>query len=326
MTRSLSAFCLALVAACRSTTPNDPGASASSTPTEPGTPGSPASTPVAPPPADAAPPTTSFDAPVRAFDDALATAICTRLAACCSDADYALFFARFHDKPYNLSTTPTPPQCATVLGQTLWTLHSKWAASASRGRIAFDAARGQSCVASMSAAACGVPLSVALNDDRCLGLRGNEVFRKTTPIGSACQDIGDGTFYGECDPALGFCGSSFTCEPWAKTGEPCQLVPTRKFCAADLACDGATPSAPGSCSPPPVTKKLGEGCGANTGPLELCETGTYCDYVAMTCLPLKADGASCAADDECASAHPYTCTPAGAGTCGTNSFCSGGSQ
>lgn len=263
---------------------------------------------------------------IRAFDDALATAICARLASCCSANHYATYFARYQAKPYEVTTAPPAAQCASSLAQTLWILHGKWAQSAARQRVSFDRARAKACIAAIDGAACGVPLAKALNDDACTGTRGNEVFVKRTPLGAACQDISDGTFYGECDPKLGFCGSDGTCQAWSKTGEPCQVIPTRKFCAPDLACDGGSAKTAGACSPPPITKKLGESCGALTGAIELCESGSYCDYVSEKCEPLKADGASCFADDECKSAHPYTCSPVGSGKCGSTSFCSGGPQ
>jgi hypothetical protein len=257
----------------------------------------------------------------RAHDDAMAAAICAKLTSCCSDSDYAIFFARFSDKPYSLKTAPPRGQCAQVLGDTLWNVDSKWSDSAKRGRMTFDATRGAACVDSVKASSCGVSFSATL-DDACLGLRGNEIWKKIAPTGSACQDIGDGTFYGECNPAQGFCGSMQTCEAWGKPGDACGLTP-RKFCGPDLECDGSTPSKPGTCTQPPITKHLGDSCGASTGPLELCEAGTFCDFDTSKCVAQKADGASCQFDEECKSAHPYTCFPAGTGTCGSVAFCGG---
>lgn len=323
MPRSLSVVVpLLLLAACSSASTSDPVEPIVQPPAsvEP----APSAPPAARPEVPGTPATpTDVTAAARAFDDALATAVCERLAACCATGEYASFFARFKDKPYALDAAPPPAQCAAVLGKTLWSLHSKWAQSAGRGRITFEAARGQACVSAMKAATCGGALATALNDDACLGVRGNEVFRKIAPTGSACQDIGDGTYYGECDPKKGFCGTSKTCEAWSQTGEPCQISPTRKFCAPSLSCDNNTATTPGTCSGAPITKKLGEGCIASTGPLEECEDTTYCDFVAGKCVAKKADGASCKSDEECATKHPYTCSPIGSGTCGSNSYCSG---
>jgi hypothetical protein len=186
-----------------------------------------------------------------------------------------------------------------------------------------DPARAQTCVADVKAAACGVPLTNAIYASACFGVRGNEVFAKIAPLGSACDDIGDGTFFGECDPAFGYCGSSKTCEAWKKTGEPCSVSPTRSFCSPELACDGLTPSKPGKCSGAPIVRQLGEPCVAISGPLVDCASGLYCDFATDECVAKKADGATCQSDDECATAHPYTCSPFGNGTCGSTSFCSG---
>ena len=323
MARARILLCLALVSACSSAASTEP-ATAPATTAAPTDPAPTAAVPTETPP-PAAPPV-DVSAKVLAFDQALASAVCAQLDTCCSDADRSIYFGRFHDKPYELTSPPPRATCAQDLAAALQKLHTKWAKSANRGRIAFDEPRGKVCIDSVRAAACGVPLATVLGEDACFGARGNEVFRKITPLGGACEDIADGTFYGECDPKLGFCGSSKTCEAWSQPGEPCSVVPTRKFCAPQLACDNVTASKPGVCSPPPVTKKLGEGCGADTGALELCETGTYCDYVTLKCLPQKADGVSCTQDDECASFHPFTCAPLGKGTCGSTSFCAGGGK
>jgi hypothetical protein len=247
--------------------------------------------------------------------------VCQRLASCCSPADTAAFFQQYMNAPYDLKTTPSAATCMTSLTAQLGKLHQKWAASAALGRMSFLPVRGQACVAGVSSAMCGAPLTNALFDAACFGSRGNEVFVKLSPIGAACKDIKDGTFYGECDPKLGFCGSSATCEPWRKTGESCGVVPTRMFCAPSLSCEGGTASAPGTCSGEPITRKLGEGCGAATGPLELCAAGTYCDGDTNLCTATKADGATCKYDEECQTNRPYSCSPFGGGTCGSNTYC-----
>jgi hypothetical protein len=261
---------------------------------------------------------------VAAFDAALAAAVCQRLATCCSPADTAAFFQQYTSAPYDLKATPSAAECTTSLTTQLGKLHQKWAASATNGRMAFVPARAQACVAGVSNASCGAPLTSALFDAACFGSRGNEVFIKLTPTGAACSDIKDGTFYGECDPKLGFCGSSAKCEPWRKTGESCGVVPTRMFCAPSLSCEGGSGTAPGTCSAAPIMRKLGEGCGAATGPLELCAVGTYCDGDTELCTATKPDGAACKYDEECQTNRPYSCSPFGGGTCGSDTYCASG--
>ncbi len=260
---------------------------------------------------------------IAGIDKALADAVCARLEACCAQGDYEKYFLQFQGKPFDLKAAPPRNECASTLAGQLGRLHAKWASSVSAGRMKLDPARAQKCVADVSAAACGLALTKAIYSAECFGVRGNEVFTKTTPLGAACDDIGDGTFYGECNPAFGYCGSNKTCEAWKKTGEPCSVSPTRSFCSPELACDGLTPSKPGKCSGPPIVRQLGEPCVSISGPLVDCAPGLYCDYASEKCVAKKADGATCQSDDECATAHPYTCSPFGGGTCGSTSFCGG---
>ena len=93
------------------------------------------------------------------------------------------------------------------------------------------------------------------------------------------------------------------------------------FCAPSLSCEGGNASTPGTCSGAPIARKLGVGCGAATGPIELCVAGTYCDGDTNLCAATKADGAACKYDDECKTNRPYSCSPFGGGTCGSNTFC-----
>jgi len=258
---------------------------------------------------------------VDAFDAALAAAVCSRLAACCSNADYAAFFQGYAAPPFELEVAPLPAACAATLSTTFGKLHKKWAGSAQAGRITFSSARAQTCVSGISSAACGVPLTTALFDAACFGTRGSEVFTKIAPPGAACKDIKDGTFYGECDPKLGFCGSAGKCEAWRKTGEDCGVIPTRMFCAPALSCMGGSPSAPGKCSGEPINRQIGESCAAVSGPLELCAAGSYCEGDTGKCTATKPNGAACKYDEECVTNHPYSCSPFGGGTCGSDSFC-----
>lgn len=274
--------------------------------------------------ADSGAPSTGGSASeARAFRAAVAKAVCAKLDACCSSANRDAYFGQFRDKPYELTTTPAPADCERVLGETLGKLHDKWMPSIERGAIAFDRAKAASCVASVGEAACGVPLATALFGSDCWGPRG-KVFLKKRALGEACENVGDGTYYGECDPAQGFCGNvSKKCEPWKRTNEECSILGTWAFCAPGLNCDNASPSRPGKCSAAPVTVAIGQSCTALSGPTTLCGQDAFCNYTSGKCEAKKADGQACQYDEDCVTAHPFTCSPFGAGTCGQTSFCSG---
>ena len=322
--RSVALVATILLVGCGTSTPNEaPGPALSANqPTEPALP-----QPDVPESAGEAGADAGIVAPadagpaISAFDAALASAVCQRLAACCTTAHRDAFFQRFKSAPYDLTTPPSASECTATLTAQLGKLHQKWAASAAVGRITFSATRGQACVTGMSAAACGAPLTNALFDDACFGTRDNEVFTKITPVGAACKDIKDGTFYGECDPKLGYCGSGATCEAWRKTAEDCGVIPKRLFCGPKLSCEGGSASKPGTCSGAPINRQLGEACNAVSGPLELCPAGGYCDSETGKCATTKADGAACKFDEECTSNRPYSCSPFGGGTCGSDTFC-----
>ena len=268
---------------------------------------------------------TGVDVSGQAGDEARAAAraICEKLAACCSPSDYEAYVGQFKGAPYDLKATPAAADCVDTLARELGVLRGKWVPAVKRGTMAYDAARDAACVARVHAAACGAALSTAIYDARCFGVRGSEVFRRIAKVGDACVDIGDSTFYGECDPALGYCGSSKTCEAWRRTGDACGVVPTRQFCAPELSCDGGGPQTPGKCSPPPVTVPAGGACDAQTGAIQLCPAGQYCSFDTGRCEDTKADGTSCAGDDECKDYRPFSCYPFGKGTCGSRSFCGG---
>lgn len=277
---------------------------------------------------------------ISAYDRALAKAVCTKLYGCCPDGDIERYFAQFSGAPYKVTTTVTSSNCETVLTQSFDALYlTKWGVSVSVGNITFDEARGQKCIDAVSVAACGGPLTSVLYDGACFGVRGNEVFRKIAKLGAACDDIGDTTFIGECDPSLGYCGEGKKCVPWKKTGEECGILlqdagsPKRLFCAPGTNCDGQSARTPGKCSGPPQNVALGATCSSLNGPDLVCPVGAYCDVLGTgKCVTQLADGQVCTGDDECLSARPFTCsappsvgdggTDAGSSrTCGSTSFC-----
>jgi hypothetical protein len=259
---------------------------------------------------------------IKKYDLDIAKAICTKLSECCSSENYAQYFDGYRTKPFDLTVAPTPAQCETTLASQLGKLHGKWATSVTLGRIKYSPARAAKCVVDFNAATCGANFLQTLGDPACVGARDNEVFAKVAPTGSACTDISDGTFFGECDPKLGYCGSDKLCNAWQTKDQPCSITPTRLFCAPDLTCLNPTPSKPGKCSGPSVTRQLGDSCGSSSGPLQLCVAGTFCNWDTNLCEAQKADGAACKYDDECTTSRPYTCSPFGAGTCG-QLFCGG---
>jgi hypothetical protein len=263
----------------------------------------------------------------RNFRQQVARAVCAKLDSCCTSADRDIFFGQFRDRPYELMMTPSPADCERVLADTLGKLHDKWLPSVARGAISFDAAKAARCVASVEDARCGIPVAEAFFGGDCWGPRG-KVFSKRRALGESCENIGDTTYYGECDPALGFCGNvSKVCEPWRRTGEECTIIGTWAFCAPMLNCDGAAPGRPGRCSAPPITVALGGGCTALSGPTTLCAEDAFCNYSSERCEPKKPDGAACQQDGDCSNSHPLSCWPfGGGGTCGGTVFCSGGGR
>lgn len=274
---------------------------------------------------------------VAAFAKAWAEAACAKLSECCSDADVGSFFASYQAAPYTLPAgkVPSAAECVATLTTQLGVLHGKWLPSIERGRMAFDAKKGAACVAAISKASCGTDLSTALLDPKCSDVRATEVFTKTAKVGTPCQDIGDTTFNGECDPTQGYCDgppSKVTdrkCVAWRKPGEQCSAVPLWWFCDTrnGSSCDGASPSKPGTCSRLGKKLALGAACGQDTGPIDECDVGTYCDDATKKCTATKADGEACHWNYECKSAWPYSCAPfdpvGAGGKCGSKAFCNG---
>ena len=266
------------------------------------------------------PPTAAVVAAVKSYRESLAAAICTRLASCCSDASYDIYFAQYEASPFKLTASPPRNQCATVLAETLAKRYDLYLPAVSLGRMTFDANKAQSCISGVNAAACGLPITSALYDAACFGLRGSEVFRRLGTLGASCKQLKDGTFNGDCDVGVGYCAANGTCSAWSQAGESCKIFGQFQLCAPALNCENDTPTKAGACSGPPLTRSIGQSCGATSGPLELCAPGSFCEN--SFCVARKNDGAACKFDDECTSSHPFTCSPVGAGTCGTKTFCS----
>lgn len=334
---------LAVFAACTDAVTADP-ADSGALPTPTDTTPAPTTTPTGSAPEDAAKPDRAIAPDVRqrieAYDTALAKAVCGKITTCCNDADRDLFAGQFKEAPYKNTTPLTNENCETVLKASYDALYlEKWGVSASVGNIVFDDAKGQACIAKVGAATCGTTLTSVLFDGACFGIRGNEVFRKVGALGAACDDIGDTTFIGECDPAQGYCNEKKKCTAWRKTGESCGILlndagpAERLFCAPGTNCDGQTLRNPGKCSGAARNVALGETCTAQTGPDLVCPAGSYCDVLGTgKCTLAKANGEACSADDECTSPRPFTClAPRGdagadastARVCGSTAYCGG---
>jgi hypothetical protein len=340
----VSALPLTFLGACSDDPTIDP-ADSGTAPTSTTTTTTTTSTTTTEPPSDASPDRSvapDLKAKIEAYDTALAKAVCAKVTTCCSNADLDLYTAQFKEAPYKVTTPITAQNCEAVLKQAFDALNvQKWGVSASVGNIVFEEAKGTACVAKISAATCGTPLTTALFDGPCFGIRGNEVFRKVGALGAACDDIGDTTFIGECDPALGYCNEQKKCTAWRKTGESCGILlqdagPTQRlFCAPGTNCDGQSPRNPGKCSVAPRNVGLGETCSTLSGPDLVCPTTAYCDVLGTrSCEPKRANGEVCQGDDECTDARPFSCfrTSADAGVadagaapraCGSTAFCGG---
>ena len=343
----LSALPLTVLGACSDDPTIDPGDSGTApTPTGTTTPIPSTTSSTEPTIPDASKPDRAVAADLKtkieAYDAALAKAVCAKVTTCCADVDLDLYTAQFKEAPYKVTTPITAQNCEAVVKQAFDSLHvQKWGVSASVGNIVFEETKAAACVAKVSAATCGTPLTTALFDGACFGIRGNEVFRKVGALGAACDDIGDTTFIGECDPALGYCNEQKKCTAWRKTGESCGILlqdagpAQRLFCGPGTNCDGASLRNPGKCSATARNVALGETCAANTGPDLVCPTTAYCDVLGTgKCEPKRTSGDLCQSDDECADARPFSCfrTSADGGVadggaapraCGSTAYCGG---
>lgn len=270
-------------------------------------------------------------AAIAKYDGDYAAAVCARLTACCTaKADYDAFFSRFlpdekgnSQPPYTLKTVPTAAACATALAAQLNLVHGQWAKSITDGRMKYDPARGQKCIGDLKSATCGPVLAKALfpiaKGDGCLDARDNEVFTKFLAPGAACADIKDTTFFGECDPALGFCNGA-ACEAWRKPGETCSVTP-RQFCAPGNYC---TSVGGGTCPPLPALAGLGEDCLTAATSYRECLPTLVCRLSFQggddKCHPKAATGEACGSDEDCAEFYPFSCEQK---KCGGTSFCGG---
>jgi hypothetical protein len=136
--------------------------------------------------------------------------------------------------------------------------------------------------------------------DPCNGACRSGALYRGVPV-TECSPYGDPSSLGcfasdhlTCDP------TNLTCVVLPKVGQPCTV---QSGCEAGEFCDNGTCAAQRDTGP----------CSGNPGYTLIqsaCKDTSYCDPQSMVCLALKAEGAACAQDVECAKGY---CTE---GVCG----------
>ena len=264
------------------------------------------------------------------FANKLAAAICTRAVECCSEGDYKSFIKRFSGQPNEEYNVPPDyaggtAECSTLLKAQFSRAFTQFIDPLNHGGLVYDDAKAKAVLAEIGSAACGAPLSTALNHS-VYRRKGNEVFRAALPLGGACLKIGNAQYVDECDPAFGYCSGAGVCTAYRAGGESCEVldISKRAMCRPDSYCESDKNITNWKCIGAPVSVGLGEVCSASSGPFLDCPATAYCDYFnagATVCKAKKADGEACRSDGECATGRAYSCWPNVNGTCGSNSFC-----
>jgi hypothetical protein len=287
---------------------------------------------------------------------AAADAICGALFRCCpGDDELERFFATVSGSdPAGVlgDLIPRVPPAASLAAGDCPALVAEildrkgigpYARAAAAAELRFDAAQARRCLDALDDASCGRPVVDALFDSTCFafepplgGPDQRRMFARETTTG-ACHPIADGfggIVYGTCDPTTSFCcidrgdgtcgiggaDAVGSCVPTSAVGEPCGVVPLQ-WCATGHECVlGGGPDGADVCLPNLTTPLVnGEACwDADNGlALGTCSDG-WCDlFGTNNCEHRLADGASCQADDQCAS---FGCV---GGRCGVSGFCAG---
>lgn len=276
----------------------------------------------------------------------VADAQCGALERCCNDGDRQAFFAPFaQDQRLSAelrarvpsSGQLSPSSCRALL-RDIADVHplGPWVRAVAAGRVQFDAAAAETCLAALTTATCGRPVSEALYDSTCFGFSPPEggavqrkVFTRTAAGGESCVPLADGVggnLYGTCDPHRAFCcnrhadgscgpvsaGTEGVCVAVSQVAQGCNIAPLQ-LCATGLDCDGHS----GTCTAPKTGPlALGATCASGADLLGEC-VGSWCDFAGTnTCLAYKPDGAVCQLGLECTSG---ACSH---GVCGAPTFCS----
>ena len=208
----------------------------------------------------------------------LSKTVCERLTSCCNQTDQNEFFSNFIDDERLAELAPNMPpntpltaeSCPVLLEELypqIWL--GSWLERVEAREVIFDADGAQACMANLQNAACGQDVRDALFDTTCFsnippggGEEQRKMFSRLPRLDEACAPIRDGfggLYFGSCDPNRSFC------------------------CVEEESLDGGctpfpVPGKVGTCKP---TSALGESC--NDMPLQLCETGLYCDDEDFTC-------------------------------------------
>ncbi|MCB9620689.1 MAG: Ig-like domain-containing protein [Sandaracinus sp.] len=201
-----------------------------------------------------------------------ADAICAGLVRCCDDAAMAQFFGPIASAESFESFRPRIPPMATLTeeecGDVLTEIYAirpfgDWVDAAARGDVTFVESELDACLSELEEAECGAEMASRLFDGECLafvapngGASQRRVFERTGTEGDGCAPISDGLgagFYGTCDPTQAFC---------------CYRMPGSEDCGFPVA------GTVGTCA---AASGEGERCTYGSLPLQLCETGLYCN-------------------------------------------------
>jgi hypothetical protein len=301
---------------------------------------------------DAGPPTDAGSAGAPSLDRLTAevgAAICGALSRCCDAASHAGYFAAWANNTRLMDTyarrlPPMAPldaaSCPGLVAEMLDVVPlGAWVTAAQDGEVEYDAAAAGACLDTLRVAACGAPLAAALFDGTCFsfgppggGTEQRSMFRRRRGLGETCRPLTDGvgaSFFGTCDPTLGFCcrpdpmnpgecrlgEGAGTCRRASQATESCSVFPQLQVCATGLDCVSDACEAPAS-----TPLAIGDRCydDRSFALLGSC-TDAWCDlFGSGRCEAPKADGQACQGAGECASG---ACE---ASVCGPSSFCTGG--
>ena len=208
----------------------------------------------------------------------LSAAVCERLTSCCNGTDQNEFFSNFLDDERLAELAPrmppnaplTPESCPGLLEELypkIWL--GSWLERVDAREVIFKVDEAEVCMEELKSASCGQEVRDALFDTTCFsnlppggGEEQRTFFSRLPRFDEACAPIRDGfggLYFGSCNPSRSFC-----CVAADELDGGCTPFPV--------------PGKTGTCKP---TSALGQSC--NDMPLQLCETGLFCDDDSYTC-------------------------------------------
>jgi hypothetical protein len=286
----------------------------------------------------------------------IADSVCDALFRCCDD-DLVEYFAPYRANEKLAAFKSKLPPEATLTAATCKPLmkdmieimpFGDWVAQVKAGRVGYDPTKTASCVAELSAAKCGSEMRAAIYDSTCFafaagagGAEQRRMFTRTGKTGDACAPVRDGVgagFYGTCDAKTDFCcftdpmspgsGCAYpfnkdgsaragTCAPVAKTGQSCGVTLPLQLCATGSDCDFDTEKC---VEPSTAPISVGSMCSdASYHQLGECQT-SWCDAGGSNkCEPFKENGAACIYGFECATGRCQAMKCADNNLCGSDS-------